>query len=149
MDGIEQVVYFGDEHFPKRSATIREITLYFFVAAAALDGLDFDWRISESFKVVRRGAHVDLAAGEGELEALPENVGTYPRHGFVRPFVEIHVGVDAARLLHLLSRFVGRLVAVQRDRTWCKKPKRVIMRAAKWTGFHDRVYLILWETKPC
>ena len=83
-----------------------------FILGSALSCFDWDWRVAQVGKVVGAGAHVELAPGEGDLEALAEQVAAHPWPEFGTPFVEVHVGVQAAALLELNALFKGGSEAV-------------------------------------
>ena len=92
-----------------------ESELFGLILTPSFLGFDGDGRIVIIGEVVGRGAHVDLAGLDGEKESFAKEIGGNPRRAFVGPLVEVHVGVDTARLLVLFAGMQGRGELVERN----------------------------------
>ena len=118
-----------------------------FIVAAAVGGFDRDGRVAEGGEVVGAGAHVELAQGEGEVEGVHEDVAADPRHGFVGPLVEVHVGVEAAWLFEVRAGVERQGVAVERLGGGGEEPERVKVGAQQRARGDERVDVRLREAQ--
>ena len=116
-----------------------ECPLILNVLGLALRCLDPDGRVSPLFKIVGRGLHVHGPDPPGQFEAVHHQLARQGRRQFVRPFVEVHVGVQAAGLLHgaLVVPRGGELV--ERDGVRGVEAEGVEVRAADPVVFHHGV----------
>ena len=70
---------------------------------------------------------VEITAFEGEEEAFADEVGTGPGPELGRPLVQIHVRMQAGRLLEIRTRIERGLQDIQWPRIRRKKAKRIIV----------------------
>jgi hypothetical protein len=106
-----------------------------FVFGSAFRGFDADGLEAPTGEVVWAGAHVDFAEFHGAFEAVEEEFGADPWHAFRGPFVEVHVGVDAAGLFVEFAGFEGRLEAVERASLRGEEAEGIVVGAADGSGF--------------
>ncbi len=116
-----------------------ELALGGFVFGAAFGGLDADGVESPTGEVVWAGAHVDFAEFHGAFEAVEEEVGADPWHAFRGPFVEVHVGVDAAGLFVEFAGFEGGLESVEGACVRGEEAEGIVMGAADGAGFDELI----------
>lgn len=116
-----------NQAFAQRRGHAGQAFLLGLIAATAIGRLDADGRASPLGQVVRTGAHVQISQLHGQLEAVQEKFRAAPRHRLRRPFVEIHVGVDATGLFQHYSAFQRRLQAIQGFRRRGEKPERIVV----------------------
>lgn len=126
-----------DEAMAKGGGPGGEGALSCFVFGSALGGFDRDGGVAKRAEVVGAGAHVQDAGVEGEEETVEDEVGADPGREFVGPFVEVHVGVEAASL------FEGELVValegpgVARLGGGREEAVGVEVGAGEWTAFDE------------
>lgn len=107
------------------------------VVGAAFGGLYFNGREAEGGEVVGTGAHVEFADVAGEGEAVGDEFGGDVGGEFEGPFVEVHVGMQAAGLFVLRGAFAGELDAVERTSGGSEKAEGVVVGAAEGLGLDD------------
>ncbi len=73
------------------------------------------------------------------FEAPHHQVGIDEWQQLEAPLVQIHTGVQAARLFVIDLSFACKRERVLGGRVRCEEPERVVVRAFEWQGFDDRV----------
>ena len=94
-----------------------DFTLHRFIFSAAFAGFYFYRFIAVFREVIGACSHIELACFEGELKAIPMQLAANPWHAFGCPFVEVHVGVQAAALLGVLAAIKGGFEFVEGEGT--------------------------------
>lgn len=102
-----------DDLFSQVSCLRRDGSLQVLVFLFALNGFDADGREAEFAEIVGAGSHIDFACVGGEIEAIDDEFAGNPRGQFVGPFVEVHVGVDAAGLFEIEAGVEGRVTGIE------------------------------------
>src|SRR5271170_1234646 len=101
---FQQQVTPCQQRCPQRLSTCGDGLLATHIFGAARRVLDGDWRIPVVAQVIRAGSHVDLACSRSQFQAVEQRLGVDQRAQLVRPFVQIHVRVQATGLLPILLR---------------------------------------------
>ncbi|MEV5962169.1 hypothetical protein AB0L70_10420 [Kribbella sp. NPDC051952] len=112
---VEEGVAEVDELPAEWAGAIGEGSLGGGVLGFAGRGLDRHRHVAQGSEVVGGGAHVEGADVAGQFEAVQHQRARRERHQLGRPFVEVHVGVQATALFQCWLGFARRLQDVQRS----------------------------------
>jgi len=124
-----------------------DFTLEGFVGFPSFGSFHFNGCVAVLGEVVNAGSHIEFSGGEGELKTSPEQITTDPWHGFGRPFVKVHVAVEAGRLFKLLARFESWGEFIESLGGGWDESDRIEVTAAQRAGFDEVVDFFLTESE--
>ncbi|MNI70725.1 hypothetical protein D3C73_1265550 [compost metagenome] len=89
--------------------------------------------------------HVHRADSPGQFEAVHHQLTRKRRRQLVSPLIQVHVGVQASRLLHAALVLAGGRELIQWDGIGCVEAESVKVRAADAVLFNNCVRAIAAE----
>src|ERR1700722_907237 len=102
--GLQQQVTPCQQRCSQRLSTCGDGLLTTHIFGTARRVLDDDRRIPVVAEVIWAGSHVDLTCSRSKFQAVEQRLGLDQRAQLVRPFVQIHVCVQATGLFPILLR---------------------------------------------
>ena len=77
------------------------------------------------------------------MNALAIKIRAYPRQKFHRPFIDVHIGMDATPLFHQQSALDARVEDIEGAGFFCEKTIGVIVGTAQRLAF-DKTHQLPW-----
>ena len=134
----ECVLAMVDQLSAQYAGTFGEVTLEPDVVRSPLGGLDRQRYKPNCRQIVRTRPHVEGPDLLRQLETVTDQLAGNQRRQLVRPPVDIHIRVQARRLVMLVLGLPCRLKYVQRPRSRREEPESVKMAAPNSDLVHDR-----------
>src|SRR5579872_4627989 len=106
------------------------------ILRAAFWSLDLHRLKTVLSQIVRAGPHIDFASRSSQVECIGNNLRGAKRRYFVGESIEIHVHVQAPRLIVLDGRDPAQFPPVSRRGSWSKKTVGIEMRTMQRLRLH-------------